>query len=1368
LPADHSRDYDLIDRLADDFAARYRRGERPTLQEYVDRYPHLAADIRDMLPAMVEIEQVKEDLGDDAPAPPPPLKQLGDFHILREVGHGGMGVVYEAEQVSLGRRVALKVLSQKTLRDAKQRRRFEREARAAAKLHHTNIVPVFGVGETDGTPYYVMQFIQGLGLDEVIDELSRIGSGTPAPGAEPRPGRTATARAVARSLMTGAFQARSNRANGTAAAPTIDGPGAAPSGEPGASATGGLSCASENPPVANPPGSPSPAEQPLSGSGHATRRRSDTSGLSSSVTLPGQSESGPGRKSKRLTYWQSVARVGVQVAEALEHAHGQGIIHRDVKPSNLLLDLEGTVWVTDFGLAKADDHQNLTHTGDILGTLRYMPPEAFEGHADARGDVYGLGLTLYELLALRPAFQESDRHRLIKAVTQEEPPPLRKVRPDMPRDLETIVHKAIDKAPAHRYQTAGDLAADLQRFIDDEPIQARRLSAPERAWRWCRRNPAVASLLTAVAALLVGVTVASLWAATHFERTAANERTARQQADAARRARERMLTDMYTSFGLAAGNRDDPRQAVLWFAHAARLAGDDRERADANRTRAAAWGRLAIVPMRAFVHPAEWVENNMAFHPGGRHFLTHGYHPAAEETDCRLWDLEREEALPFPGNPGVVTTAAWDATGERLAVGIPQGEVTICRFPAGQVLQRMPFAGRIARVLFSPDGRYCALAADNRARVWDCWQAAFATPELEHPAPVSTLAFHPRGELLATGCKDNSCRVFAVPAEKSVPVFAPVSHVWGGARRLGVTPLPPLFLDEGRGLLTLSGREASWRDARTGRVLRKLPCGESSMRLINTTTLSTDGKYAVLPGLGPDRQHARIYDVGSAQPVGLNLEHRAQNRILAAAFSPDRQTLLTGGADRTARLWSVPEGKPLGGPLAHPMSVSGVAFTPDGRHKATAQRYGLIRLWVLPTGNPHDYRVPVGSPSFVRFSRDGRFLLPAGRSAGGCELQTTQVFNLTTGERAGPPLEANGFILDAAFSPDGLQVAAAISLAASSAERKARQGQQPGELQLWDWRAGKLRHEPLPLPSEPRMLDYSPDGRHLAVIGAKGELVVIGAAAGKGLRRWQAHPPQLENGQWINNGAVRFGPDGRSLLTFGTDTNSARVWDGLTGQLRHELKHEEGRCLGVQFSPDGRLVTTTGWDNRVYVWELATGARLASLAHPDMTYTAPFSPDGRHLLTGCRDGMARLWDWRAGRLVHSFEHEHEVHAVAFTPDGRHVLSASDDGVLKVWEWRTGKLVCPPFALGGAGLSLAVTPDGKRVAVGGFMKELPVFHLDDWLMPPPLGPDDLCLWGEIVSGQRIEDGGGVTNLTAEDWLQRWRDFRGRHPDWAAAP
>src|SRR5262249_5078365 len=195
--SESSANYVLLTRLADEFAERYRRGERPSLSEYLERYPHLAADIRELFPALVEVEQVKEDhqqaTGQEAAPPALALQQLGDFRILREVGKGGMGIVYEAEQVSLGRHVALKVLPRSLLPDARAKRRFEREAKAAAKLHHSNIVPVFGVGEQDGLPYYVMQFIHGLGLDDVLQELKRLQPANARPGtptaAEPRVSR---------------------------------------------------------------------------------------------------------------------------------------------------------------------------------------------------------------------------------------------------------------------------------------------------------------------------------------------------------------------------------------------------------------------------------------------------------------------------------------------------------------------------------------------------------------------------------------------------------------------------------------------------------------------------------------------------------------------------------------------------------------------------------------------------------------------------------------------------------------------------------------------------------------------------------------------------------------------------------------------------------------------------------------------------------------------------------------------------------------------------------------------------------------------------------------------------------------------------
>ncbi|MCI0460848.1 MAG: serine/threonine-protein kinase, partial [Gemmataceae bacterium] len=956
---------------------------------------------------------------------------------------------------------------------------------------------------------------------------------------------------------------------------------------------------------------------------------------------------GPAREpsERSLAFRQLLGRF-VDVCHAVAYAHSRGVLHRDLKPGNIMLGKYGETLVVDWGLAKPIDRPEsakttdemtfrpssgsglaATQAGTVIGTPAYMSPEQAAGRLDQVGrasDIYSLGATLYAVLTGRAPFEEGDVWDVVQKVQRGEVIWPRQAKPGTPAALDAICRKAMALKPEERYATAQALAAEIEHWLADEPVSAWREPLTARLRRWGRRHRSLVTgaavlLLTAVPVLglstyLISRQQEATEAARREAEDARGEATARAEAEReARQDRERTLTDTYTSFGLVAGARDDPRQAVLWFANAAWLAGDDRARADANRARAAAWGRQAIQPVRAFVHPAEWIED-MAYHPGSRHLLTHGFDPATKETDCRLWDVEREAAFTFPGNPGVVSTAAWDASGERLAVGTPQGEVMIVRFPSGEPLQRVPYAGRIARVLFSPDGRYCALAAANRARVWDCRQAAFATPELEHPAPVTTLAFHPQGELLATACQDHSCRVFAVPSEKGTSLFAPVGHFQIPFRVVGQKPVPPLFLDEGRGLLTMSRDEVSWRDPRTGRVLRVLPFGQlGTGKNVEAITLSADGKYVVLAGGYSPGGRAQIYDVASAQPVGPPLEHQKLQYVLSAAFSPDGQMLLTGNSDRTARLWSVPEGKPLGGPLTHPTSVSCVACSPDGRHLATAQSGGLIRLWTLPAGNPRDYHVAVGASALVRLSRDGRFLLPTGRSQYGNALRSTQVFDLSS-QRVGPPLTAGGLIMDAAFSPDGLQVAAAVSRAASPQERSAKPGQQPGQLLLWAWRAGQLQQEPLPLPSEPRMVDYSSDGRQLAVVCAKGELVLIDPATGKTLRQWQAHPPHLTHNFYTNDGAVRFAPDNHSLLTWGTPTNSVRVWDALTGQLRHELQHQ-GRCQDVQFSPDGRLAATAAFDNLVCVWELATGEQLASLRHPFWAFTALFSPDGAHLLT---------------------------------------------------------------------------------------------------------------------------------------------------------
>ena len=354
---------DHIGELAESFLARHRRGEHPTVEGDAAAYPELAGEIRRLFPALLLMEEFKPAATDDEFAIAP--ARLGDYRILREVGRGGMGVVYEAEQESLGRRVALKVLAAHGPRDPEQLLRFQREARAAAQLHHTNIVPVFGVGESEGLHYYVMQFIPGLGLDVVLGEIQRLQDPEPEGRLALRdPSRPSPQRRSWRSVCCRA-DSRSRAAHD----------------EPGPRQELASSDAA---------GSVAPAS-------------------STSVVLPGQSGPSSIADSHRR-YTRSVAMIGIQVAEALEYAHHQGTLHRDIKPSNLLLDGQGAVWVADFGLAKASDSDDLTHSGDIVGTLRYMAPERFEGRCDARSDVYSLGLTLYELLA-RSTRLRQDRSR---------------------------------------------------------------------------------------------------------------------------------------------------------------------------------------------------------------------------------------------------------------------------------------------------------------------------------------------------------------------------------------------------------------------------------------------------------------------------------------------------------------------------------------------------------------------------------------------------------------------------------------------------------------------------------------------------------------------------------------------------------------------------------------------------------------------------------------------------------------------------------------------------------------------------------------------------------------------------------------------
>jgi serine/threonine protein kinase len=453
----------VLAELVAEITDRLAQGEVVSINDYAGRYPEQAEALRGLFPALAMLNELRA-TGDDRPAADEPLSgTLGDFRLQREVGRGGMGIVYEAEQISLGRRVALKVLPFAATMDARQRQRFQNEARAAASLDHPHIVPVYGVGCERGVHYYAMKFIDGRSLEQVLAELRGRRQPKVAPASP-------------------------------AAAATID------EHDGKADAADGAV--------------PSPA-------------RADT------VNDAGGQAPTP-LSLERKEYFRRVAELGIQAADALEHAHTFGIVHRDIKPANLMLDSQGQLWVTDFGLARTAADSGLTMTGDLLGTLRYMSPEQALANrviVDHCTDIYSLGITLYELLVLQPAFDGKDRQEILRQIAFDEPKPPRRLRSNIPAELQTIILKAMEKRPEDRYASVGEMAQDLRRWLEDRPIRARRPGLIQRGRKWGRRHkPLLAAAAIGFILALMGATTGAIVGMLQAREAAETERQARTTA----------------------------------------------------------------------------------------------------------------------------------------------------------------------------------------------------------------------------------------------------------------------------------------------------------------------------------------------------------------------------------------------------------------------------------------------------------------------------------------------------------------------------------------------------------------------------------------------------------------------------------------------------------------------------------------------------------------------------------------------------------------------------------------------------------------------------------------------------------------------
>ncbi|QDU89477.1 Serine/threonine-protein kinase PknB [Pirellulimonas nuda] len=1116
--------------------------------EALSRFPEYAERLRRYLPMLRSIAALPVSEPSLVVAPPnsvsspdSQVRLLGDFRILYELGRGGMGTVFAAEQLSVGRRVALKILPFASLAHDKALQRFHNEVRAAAALDHPHIVSVFSAGEERGIHYYSMQLINGQTLAHLIFQLSSQQVCRKAPDNE--------LSALDRSIILGG-----------------------------------------------------PQGVPLEGGeliGDSRRLANDSTKTEEQAKLSTVIDP----LSNAARYRQG-ARFGIQAAEALQHAHDEGILHRDVKPSNLLLDAKNRIYVTDFGLARIEADAGVTTTGDILGTLRYMAPEqalARKVVVDQRADVYSLGATLYELLALQPVFGDSKRADLLHKIAFEEPRPLRTINGDIPRDLETIVQKTLEKSANDRYQTAQELADDLRRFVNREPIRATPPTPIHRLAKWSRRHLAIiwatcaASLLIAAGSLIAAAQISQYSKVAKTQNTLAQQAafTARGEARIAQlalaaeaSARQDAESNLYRSHireaqdALRVGNVS--RAETLLLKHLPAPNGVDH--------RGWEWryllGKLNGGSEAVDEHPES--VNSVCFSPDGALFA------ALSASRVRLWrsnprTLIREIHIPY----GMLTGAAFSPSGECLAIASRDGLLRLWAVDASGLLNvvrptQLDRAYHENIPSWSPNGERIATTVYDGVVIWDAIEAAEekrinrATGWGIRTARsrVDAVAWRPDGQQLAVGIHGESYLLIVDLETERVRVKSEPHgfDLWSLD-----------WMKDGKRILTGSfDHHAKIIDAETGYTIQDF----LNPSHVIQARLSPDERRVACATTG---QVIAIWNAEDGTLDSLLAGHR--DRVVAVDWSPDGRQLLSGGEDGVLRAWSVGRRdaardltvkdvasdfdrglacrqKLSGGLEVYSLSTGeicyslqgeGASWSPNGETLAV-QAGGTIRVLDAATGaERNSYDDAVGDLSALSWSGDGTALLSRDES-------DLHIWNAESGIEA-TTISAPGLVTFS-WSPRDRLLALLVDR----------------EVQIWDTQQGILlaRFSDEQLHDGFQNVDWSPDGRRIATSGWAGRIRVWEARSGRLLRELEGHIPN----QFIRT--VAWSVDGKLIASGGWD-QCVKVWDSINGREIYSL-HGHGTAIrSVAFSPDVQRLCSSDFSDSVKLWDLTNGEAICEL-----------------------------------------------------------------------------------------------------------------------------------------------------------------------------
>jgi WD40 repeat protein/serine/threonine protein kinase len=1078
-----------------DLDYRTKSDEQPPASEYHARFPEDAAVIDAVFRRMCgsrlpppPASGASSASGQQQGGSPADWPCIPGYELRRELGHGGMGVVYEARQVALDRLVAVKLFRADLHAGEDELARFRGDAEVVARLAHPHIVAIYDIGEAGGRPFFALELVEGGSLADTIE------------------------------------------------------------------------------------GTPQPARQ--------------------------------------------AAKLVAVLARAMHFVHQRGIVHRDLKPANMLLvssdrpeavqlgstpeDVAGyEPKITDFGLAKRLDlGVGRTQPGAILGTPSYMAPEQAGGRNKEIGpatDVYALGATLYELLTGRPPFRAGTPLDTMLQVISDEPVPPARLNPMVPRDLETVCLKCLEKEPARRYATAEELAADLGRFLDGEPVVARPVSGVERGLRWARRHPAATGLIAAsgVALLaLVGLAVAgyyTMWLNDARE----GEKAQRERADG-------LLYFMSIERAHSAWRENDVKRADEI------LAGCDPA------LRNWEWGylyRLCHSDLRTFRGHTDAVVA-VAWSSDGSRLAS-----ASVDKTVKIWDVQTgEEVLSLQGYTGAVGGMAFSPDGTRLASASydrgatnKPGEVKLWDARTGQELRTLlGHTGGVRGVAWSPDGTRLASASyDKTVKVWDTKTGQEVLSLQGHTEAVMGVAWSPDGKRLASasdgylGLREGVfAEVKVWDAKNGQEVLTPEGHmapvcgvVWSpdGARLASAWPGQRRsdFPSPVEGGVTI------W-DAKTGREMLTL---KEHPGAVNGIALSPDGTHLASAG-GWENPIVMVRDSHTGQEV-LTLKGHT-GAVNSVAFSPDGKRLASASVDRTVKVWEVEWGQEALVLKGHTDEVQGVAWSPDGRRLASASWDKTVKVWDAQTGQEaltlkgHGYEGHGDEVWVVAWSPDGQRLASAGVH------WWVNVWDARTGKEALTLMGHTDSVFGVCFSPDGKR------LASASKDKTVK---------VWDAQTGQEILTIKGHTDEVLGVAWSPDGTRLASASNDQTVKVWDAQTGQEALSLQGHT------------YVAWSPDGKRLASAGVD-GTVKVWDASTGRETLSLQGKNGR---VAWSPDGTRLASASLGNTVKVWDAKTGQEALTLrGHAGGVWSVAWSPDGSRLASagGRGDLTVRVWPGR--------------------------------------------------------------------------------------------------------------------------------------------